>query len=159
MDWGIIFFVGPLLIMVDGFSQTGLIKQVSALIVEVSTGNYLLLGILLIWLVGILSSLIVDIPLTAAIIPIVEEASNILQREVSLLWWALIFGIGLGANYTPFGSSSTIIALSILRKEQNVAFSEFTRVGLIVCTIQLLIGTAYLVLNNYIFSSLNGGMI
>lgn len=159
MDWGIIFFVGPLLIMVDGFSQTGLIKQVSALIVEVSTGNYLLLGILLIWLVGILSSLIVDIPLTAAIIPIVEEASNILQREVSLLWWALIFGIGLGANYTPFGSSSTIIALSILRKEQNVAFSEFTRVGVIVCTIQLLIGTAYLVLNNYLFNNPTGGLL
>jgi Na+/H+ antiporter NhaD/arsenite permease-like protein len=158
MDWGIIFFVGPLLIMVDGFSQTGLIKQVSALIVEVSTGNYLLLGILLIWLVGILSSLIVDIPLTAALIPIVEEASNILQREVSLLWWAVIFGIGLGANYTPFGSSSTIIALSILRKEQNVAFSEFTRVGVLVCTIQLLIGTAYLVLNNTFFSSLSGGL-
>jgi Na+/H+ antiporter NhaD/arsenite permease-like protein len=157
MDWGIIFFVGPLLILVDGFSQLGLIKQVSVFIVEISSGNYVLLGILLIWLVGILSSLIVDIPLTAALIPIVQEASKILQREVSLLWWALIFGIGLGANYTPFGSSSTIIALSILRKEQSVAFSEFTKVGVIVCTIQLFIGTLYLILTQFIFNNIGGG--
>lgn len=159
MNWGIIFFVGPLLILVGGFSQLGLIKQVSVFIVEISSGNYVLLGILLIWLVGILSSLIVDIPLTAALIPIVDEASIILQREVSLLWWALIFGMGLGANYTPFGSSSTIIALSILRKEQSVAFSEFTKVGVIVCTIQLLLGTIYLVLNEFILNNLGGGLL
>jgi Na+/H+ antiporter NhaD/arsenite permease-like protein len=159
MDWGIIFFVGPLLILVDGFSQLGLIKQVSVFIVKVSSGNYILLGILLIWLVGILSSLIVDIPLTAALIPIVQEASVILQRNVSLLWWALIFGIGLGANYTPFGSSSTIIALSILRKEQSVTFREFTKVGVIVCTIQLFIGTIYLVLTEFIFNNFGGGLL
>jgi Na+/H+ antiporter NhaD/arsenite permease-like protein len=159
MDWGIIFFVGALLILVDGFSQLGLSKQVSSYIVNISTGNYVLLGIVLLWLVGILSSLIVDIPLTAALIPIVEEASILLQREVSLLWWALIFGIGLGANYTPFGSSSTIIALSILRKEQNVAFSEFTKLGIIVCTIQLSLGTVYLILTEFIFNNLGGVVI
>jgi Na+/H+ antiporter NhaD/arsenite permease-like protein len=159
MDWGIIFFVGPLLVLVDGFSQIGLIKQVSAFLVEFSAGRYIFLGVLLIWLVGIFSSLIVDIPLTAALIPIVEEASILLQRDVSLLWWALIFGIGLGANYTPFGSSSTIIALSVLRKEQDVTFGEFTRVGIIVCTIQLLLGSVYLVLNEVLFSNLGGSLL
>jgi Na+/H+ antiporter NhaD/arsenite permease-like protein len=159
LDWGIIFFVGPLLVMVEGFSQLGLIKQISVFIVEISSGNYILLGLLMLWLVGILSSLIVDIPLTAALIPIVEEASIILQREVSLLWWALILGIGLGANYTPFGSSSTIIALSILRKEQNVAFSEFTKVGVIVCTIQLFIGSIYLVFVEFFLKDLAGGLL
>ena len=58
----------------------------------------------ILWIVGVLSSIIVDIPLTAALIPIIEETAIILNREVSFLWWALIFGIGLGANYTPFGS-------------------------------------------------------
>jgi len=159
LDWGIIFFVGPLLVLVEGFSQLGLIKQVSVFIVEISSGNYVLLGLMLLWLVGVLSSLIVDIPLTAALIPIVEEASIILQRKVSLLWWALILGIGLGANYTPFGSSSTIIALSILRKEQNVAFSEFTKVGVIVCTIQLIIGSLYLVFVEFFLKDLSGGLL
>jgi Na+/H+ antiporter NhaD/arsenite permease-like protein len=159
MDWGIIFFVGPLLILVDGFSQLGLIKQVSVLLIKFSAGNYIFLGVLLLWVVGILSSVIVDIPLTAALIPIIEEASVLLQKEVSLLWWALIFGIGLGANFTPFGSSSTIIALSVLRKEQDVKFGEFTRVGVIVCTIQLILGSVYLVLNEIVFSKLGGGFL
>jgi Na+/H+ antiporter NhaD/arsenite permease-like protein len=157
LDWGIIFFVGPLLVLVEGFSQLGLIKQVSVIFIELSAGNYILLGIMILWLVGILSSLIVDIPLTAALIPVVEEASVLLQREVSMLWWALIFGIGLGANYTPFGSSSTIIALSVLRKEQDVKFSEFTKVGLIVCTIQLILGSVYLVINEVFINNLGSG--
>jgi Na+/H+ antiporter NhaD/arsenite permease-like protein len=103
--------------------------------------------------------LIVDIPLTAALIPIVEEASVLLQREVSMLWWALIFGIGLGANYTPFGSSSTIIALSVLRKEQDVKCSEFTKVGLIVCTIQLILGSVYLIINEVFINNLGSGVL
>lgn len=159
LDWGIIFFVGPLLVLVEGFSQLGLIKQISSIFIELSAGNYLLLGVLILWLVGMLSSLIVDIPLTAALIPIVEEASVLLQREVSMLWWALIFGIGLGANYTPFGSSSTIIALSVLRKEQDVKFSEFTKIGIIVCTIQLILGSVYLVLNEVFINNLGSGVL
>jgi Na+/H+ antiporter NhaD/arsenite permease-like protein len=159
LDWGIIFFVGPLLVLVESFSQLGLIKQVSVIFIELSAGNYILLGIMILWLVGVLSSLIVDIPLTAALIPIVEEASVLLQREVSMLWWALIFGIGLGANYTPFGSSSTIIALSVLRKEQDVKFSEFTKVGLIVCTIQLILGSVYLIINEVFINNLGSGVL
>ena len=145
--------------MVEGFSQLGVIKQVSVIFIGLSAGNYILLGIMILWLVGILSSLIVDIPLTAALIPIVEEASVLLQREVSMLWWALILGIGLGANYTPFGSSSTIIALSVLRKEQDVKFSEFTKVGLIVCTLQLILGSVYLVLNEVFINNLGSGVL
>jgi Na+/H+ antiporter NhaD/arsenite permease-like protein len=76
-----------------------------------------------------------------------------------LLWWALIFGIGLGANFTPFGSSSTIIALSVLRKEQNVKFSEFSRIGIIVCTLQLLLGSIYLVLNEILLTNLGGNLL
>jgi Na+/H+ antiporter NhaD/arsenite permease-like protein len=159
LDWGIIFFVGPLLVLVESFSQLGLIKQVSVIFIELSAGNYILLGIMILWLVGILSSLIVDIPLTAALIPIVEEASVLLQREVSMLWWALIFGIGLGANYTPFGSSSTIIALSVLRKEQDIKFSEFTKVGLIICTIQLILGSVYLIINEIFINNLGSGVL
>ena len=34
LDWGIIFFVGPLLVLVEGFSKLGLIKQVSVFFIE-----------------------------------------------------------------------------------------------------------------------------
>jgi Na+/H+ antiporter NhaD/arsenite permease-like protein len=57
LDWGIIFFVGPLLVLVEGFSQLGLIKQVSVIFIELSAGNYFLLGIMILWLVGIFSSM------------------------------------------------------------------------------------------------------
>ena len=50
-------------------------------------------------------------------------------------------------------------ALSILRKEQSVTFREFTKVGVIVCTIQLFIGTIYLVLTEFIFNNFGGGLL
>ncbi len=56
-------------------------------------------------------------------------------------------GLGLGANFTPIGSSSTIIGMSVLRKHnQTVSFKEFTLLGVKVCSLQLIIGSLYLTL-------------
>jgi Na+/H+ antiporter NhaD/arsenite permease-like protein len=96
------------------------------------------------WVVGLLSSIIVDIPLTAAFIPIVQSITLSLGSGSFLLWWAIIFGVGLGANFTPIGSSSTIIALGVLRRQQKVSFKEFSKMGIVVCTIQLVVGSLYL---------------
>ncbi len=100
--------------------------------------------IAILWIVGLLSSVIVDIPLTAAFIPIVMQITSNLGSHSVLLWWAIIFGVSLGANFTPIGSSSTIIALGVLKKQQKVSFKDFTKIGTIVCTIQLLVGSIYL---------------
>jgi Na+/H+ antiporter NhaD/arsenite permease-like protein len=87
---------------------------------------------------------VVDIPATAVLIPVVQGAIVLLGSGSSLLWWALIFGIALGANYFPFSSSSTIIGLKILQKKKRVSTKQYTKTGAIVCTIQLLLASFYL---------------
>ena len=62
-----------------------------------------------------------------------------------LLWWSLIFGAGLGGNLTPIGSASTVVAISILKREgHNVSFMQYVKIGAIVVLVQLILATGYL---------------
>ena len=62
-----------------------------------------------------------------------------------LLWWSLIFGAGLGGNFTPIGSASTVVAIGILKKEgHNITFMQYVKIGAIVVLVQLTLATAYL---------------
>ncbi len=62
-----------------------------------------------------------------------------------MLWWALIFGAGLGGNFTPIGSASTVVAIGILKKEgHNITFMQYVKIGAIVVLVQLALATGYL---------------
>lgn len=145
LDWSIIFFVASLLIVVKGVSLVGVLDAPASVLEGVATNNFLGAVLAVLWIVGTLSSVVVDIPLTAAFIPIIQEIAGVVAGNPRLLWWAVILGLGLGANFTPIGSSSTIIGLSVLRhQDQPVSFAEFTRLGAKVCTVQLIVGSIYL---------------
>ncbi len=145
IDWNIIFFVSALLILVGGLSEAGVLKTFSEPLIQLASSNLLVAALIILWTVGLLSSVIVDIPLTAAFVPIIHLITDGLGSNSIILWWAIIFGVALGANYTPIGSSSTIIALGVLRKQQEVSFKEFSKVGTLVCTFQLVMGSLYLI--------------
>ena len=62
-----------------------------------------------------------------------------------MLWWSLIFGAGLGGNFTPIGSASTVVAIGILKKEgHNITFMQYVKIGAIVVLVQLVLATGYL---------------
>jgi Na+/H+ antiporter NhaD/arsenite permease-like protein len=151
VDWSVIFFVASLLILVGGLSEAGVLQTFSEPLIQLASTNFLVVTISILWVIGLLSSVIVDIPLTAAFIPIVQVITNSLGTNSVLLWWAIIFGVSLGANFTPIGSSSTIIALGVLKKQQKVSFKEFSKTGIVVCTIQLTIGSLYLIALYFLF--------
>jgi Na+/H+ antiporter NhaD/arsenite permease-like protein len=145
LDWSIIFFVASLLIVVKGVSLVGVLDAPARVLEGVATSSFLAAVLAVLWIVGTLSSVVVDIPLTAAFIPIVQGIAGVVAGSPRLLWWAVILGLGLGANFTPVGSASTIIELSVLRHQgQPVSFAEFTRLGVRVCTVQLIVGSIYL---------------
>jgi Na+/H+ antiporter NhaD/arsenite permease-like protein len=145
LDWSIIFFVASLLIVVKGVSLVGVLDAPASVLEGVATNNFLGAVLAVLWIVGTLSSVVVDIPLTAAFIPIIQEIASVVAGNPRLLWWAVILGLGLGANFTPIGSSSTIIGLSVLRhQDQPVSFAEFTQIGVKVCTVQLIVVSIYL---------------
>jgi Na+/H+ antiporter NhaD/arsenite permease-like protein len=89
------------------------------------TGNSLsmLTGIIL-WISAIGSSILDNVVLVAALIPVVQSFQE-LNVNLQPLWWALLFGGCFGGNITLVGSTANIVALGILEKEKNIRMTFF----------------------------------
>jgi Na+/H+ antiporter NhaD/arsenite permease-like protein len=121
--WTLLFF---LLL----FAQAGTLKYTGAtdilaqkLVGIVKNDPTLLTGTIL-WISAIGSSILDNVVLVAAFIPIVQSFSA-LGFMLKPLWWALLFGGCLGGNITMVGSTANIVALGILEKEKNIHMTFF----------------------------------
>jgi Na+/H+ antiporter NhaD/arsenite permease-like protein len=146
VGWSTIFFIMGLFVIVGTLNEVGVLSMFALLFTNGMGGNVLLSILSMLWLSSLFSALVVDIPATAVLIPIVQGIIALLGPGSFLLWWALIFGIAFGANYFPFSSSSTIIGMKILQKRKRIPIKEYTKIGSIVCTIQLAITSIYLMI-------------
>jgi len=121
--WTLLFFM--LL-----FAQAGTLKYTGATDVLASNlaglaKNSLstLIGIIL-WVSSIGSSILDNVVLVAALIPVIQSFQG-LHLDLQPLWWALLFGGCLGGNITLVGSTANIVALGILEKEKNIHMTFF----------------------------------
>jgi Na+/H+ antiporter NhaD/arsenite permease-like protein len=121
--WTLLFF---LLL----FAQAGTLKYTGATDVLAQrligvAGNSLpvLIGIVL-WVSTIGSSILDNVVLVAAFIPVIQSFQT-LNLNLHPLWWALLFGGCLGGNITLVGSTANIVALGILEKEKNIHVNFF----------------------------------
>lgn len=121
--WTLLFF---LLL----FAQAGTLKytgatDILAKKIVVATGNNpnILIAAVL-WLSAVGSSILDNVVLVAAFIPIVQGFQT-LSVNLKPLWWALLFGGCLGGNITLVGSTANIVALGILEKEKRIRMTFF----------------------------------
>jgi Na+/H+ antiporter NhaD/arsenite permease-like protein len=123
------------------FAQAGTLKYTGATDIlaqrlAVLSGNSLsgLISIVL-WISTIGSSILDNVVLVAAFIPVIQSFQG-LNINLQPLWWALLFGGCLGGNITLVGSTANIVALGILEKERNtrMTFFRWFWVGLTVGT-------------------------
>ena len=86
---------------------------------EVTGGDPTVTVIGLLWLSGIVSAIVDNIPYTATMIPLVID----LGRQgipIEPAWWALALGADLGGNATIVGASANVVVASL-------AFVQATR--------------------------------
>ena len=79
---------------------------------------------IVLWVSAIGSSILDNVVLVAAFIPIIQSFHD-LNINLQPLWWALLFGGCFGGNITMVGSTANIVALGILEKERGVRLSFF----------------------------------
>ncbi|MGB9742317.1 MAG: SLC13 family permease [bacterium] len=104
--------------------------------------------ILLLWFSGIASGFVDNMPIVAALVPIVKTLVQFGLPHNSILWWSLLIGGCYGGNLTMIGSSANLVAIGAYEKAtgQSISFSQWFRTGILVTLITLTIATFILLL-------------
>ena len=144
IEWSTLFFFLALFVMVGALEDTGAIGEVANAIKDVTQGDRSaeLLGIL--WISGIGSGVVDNIPFTTAMIPVVDSINT---GDDDAYWWALALGADFGGNMTIIAAAANVAASGLAQRAgKPITFIDFFRVGFPVTMITLLIATAYVTL-------------
>ena len=143
VDWStLLFFVG-LFVLVEGLVATGVITALGTGLVEITGGDQAVTTLGLLWVSGIASAFVDNIPYTATMIPVVQQLGDA-GLAIEPLWWALALGACLGGNATIIGASANVVAASaVARAGYPISFGRFLQVGGLVALLSMVISSAY----------------
>jgi len=147
IDWITIFFFIGLFMIVEGLVHTGFIDLLAQGVMSITNGEPKTTSMVILWLSGILSAWIDNIPFVAAMIPMIKSIGLQMQNvaQVQPLWWALSLGTCLGGNGTLVGASANIVAVGIAnRNGYKISFMDYTKIGLIFALESMLLSSVYI---------------
>ena len=112
----LLFFIG-LFVVVGGLEQTGILEVIASFIGKISGGNMYLMIAIIIWVSGVASAFIDNIPFAATMIPVIKSLAETENIGLSVLAWALAIGTDIGGSATPIGASANVVGTSVAAKE------------------------------------------
>ncbi|MGD6832091.1 ArsB/NhaD family transporter [Sutcliffiella halmapala] len=145
VEWGTLFFFMGLFLLVGGLEEVGIIDELARGIIFTTEGDYKTTALLILWLTGLLSGFVDNIPFVAAMIPVISEFEDYGMTNLDPLWWSLALGACLGGNGTLLGSSSNLVVAGLAAKSNHpLGFLSFMKIGLTVVIFSLIISTVYI---------------
>ncbi|NUK29577.1 ArsB/NhaD family transporter [Parageobacillus sp. VR-IP] len=150
VEWVTIFFFAGLFILVGGLVDIGLIKSLAEKVLEITGGDISVAAYFILWLSGIASATIDNIPFVATMIPLIKDMAVGMglspdAAQIEVLWWALSLGACLGGNGTLIGASANVIVAGIASREgHGFSYMDFLKIGAPLTLIALLLSHAYL---------------
>jgi Na+/H+ antiporter NhaD/arsenite permease-like protein len=143
IDWSTILFLGSLFVMINGLAKIGIIEMLSQALSNFLGNSPLDAAVSMMWLSGITSSIIDNIPLSTSLAPVVKDM--VVADSWRVLWWGLVIGANLGGNMTPIGSPSNVITIGVSEQEgYPIAFTKFLKIGFGLTMLYFFISMAYI---------------
>ena len=144
VEWETLVFFMGLFVMVGGLVKVGFIGTIAEGAADLTGGSELGASMLILWISGILSGFVDNIPYVAAMAPVVEQLTGELGAG-AVLWWALALGADLGGNLTIVGASANVVVVGVARRGgQPITFAEFFKYGATVTFVSLSVSAVYL---------------
>ncbi|HEY9734662.1 MAG TPA: SLC13 family permease [Trichocoleus sp.] len=154
VDWSTLIFFMSIFVLIGGLEKTGIISGASGILAFVLGRNIALGAILLLLTIGLLSSVVPNIPLVVAMVPLLKgylvnvgmappevlspDFAGQFPAETLPLFYAMMYGATLGGNGTLVGASSNIVAAGIAEQHgKPIHFRTFLRYGLPTMAMQL----------------------
>ena len=145
IEWPTLFFFVALFVMVGALESAGALEEVATAVKDITGGDRTaeLIGIL--WVGGIGSGIVDNIPFTTAMIPVVRELQA--GADDSAYWWALSLGACFGGNATIIAAAANVAAAGLTeRAGMPIGFVSFLKIGIPVTIVSMLIATGYVML-------------
>ncbi len=141
LDWDLIGFFAGLFVVISVMEHAQVLTLIGkGLAVVIDLGDTLGTGLILL-AAAAFSSVTDNIPLAAMLAKILSALD---KPADSPLWWSVVFGANLGGNLTPIGSASTLVAVTIMHKNDlKVSFAGFVKLALPYALLQIGLATLY----------------
>ena len=153
VEWQTLLFFAGLFIMVGALVKTGVIGNLAEAVGRATDGKPLLAVMLILVVSAFLSGIVDNIPYVATMSPVVLELTKNVADPVqaNALWWALAAGADFGGNATAVGASANVVVIGIaLRAGHPISFWEFTRKGIVMTAITIIVAAPYLWLRYFV---------
>jgi len=145
VEWNVLVFFATLFIIVGGLEAAGALDGLVTLFGRAGSMSPVLFGVILIWLVAGISAIVDNVPVTIALIPVIQGLGAA-GMNTNPLWWALVFGAGFGGNGTIIGSTANIVVTNLSEKTHTPITSRlWNRRGLPVMLVTCLIASIFYV--------------
>ena len=145
VDYKTLLFFTGLFIVVGGLEQTGVLEIIANFISKVCGSNYYLMVAIIIWVSGIASAFIDNIPFAATMVPIIKELAGASSPLLSTLAWSLAMGTDIGGSATPIGASANVVGTSAAAKAGHpIGWGEYCKKMAPATIIVLIVSTVYI---------------
>jgi len=147
VEWSTLLFFAGLFILVGVLEEEGVIEWIANNIFLRLGDNPYLMVLTVLWVSGIASGFLDNIPFTITMVPVVQMMLAESPIPNNILWWALALGACFGGNLTMVGASANIVAVGSSKQAGvDISFLEFMKTSALVTIVSLMIASIYLVL-------------
>ncbi|NLN88065.1 MAG: hypothetical protein GX133_10795, partial [Syntrophomonadaceae bacterium] len=147
VEWPTLFFFIGLFILVESLVKVGIIGFLARESLALTHGDFPLTVLLILWMSGIFSAFVDNIPFVTAMIPLIKEITLLTGMPIDPLWWSLALGTCLGGNGTLIGASANVVVAGFSEKHGVlISFMWYLKIAFPLMIVSLLISTLYLYL-------------
>lgn len=147
VEWGTLLFFAGLFILVGVLEEKGVIEWIAHNVFLRVGDNPYMMVLMVLWVSGIASGFLDNIPFTIAMIPIVRLMLEATPIPNDILWWSLALGACLGGNLTMIGASANIVSIGMAKQSKvHITFLEFMKSSALITFVTLIIASVFLTL-------------
>ncbi len=161
VDWSTLIFFMNIFVLVGALEKTGVISYLGQVLALTLRQNIALGSLVLLFGIGFLSSVVPNIPLVVALVPLLKayvvdsglaetaildpNYSGAFPPSILPLFYAMMFGATLGGNGTLVGASANIVGAGIAELHgQTISARKFLRFGMPVMLVQLFVAALFI---------------
>jgi Na+/H+ antiporter NhaD/arsenite permease-like protein len=148
VDWTTLVFFITLFIVVGAIQEVGLISIIADEIAALVGTNLILAILIVIWASALFSTVVANIPFTAAMLPVIGYlTATVPDAESKVLFYCLSVGSAMGGNGSLIGASANMITAGIAERAGfPITYAYFLKHGFPALLLTVSLATIWIVL-------------